>query len=32
MSDNEHEIGKVVIGIGFFVGTGTLLILHLLFQ
>jgi hypothetical protein len=32
MSDDEHEIGKVVIGVVFFVGMGILLILHLLFR
>jgi hypothetical protein len=32
MSDDEHEIGKVVIGVGFFVGVGILLVLRLLFQ
>ena len=32
MSDDEHEIGKVVMGVVFFVGVGTLLVLRLLFQ
>ena len=32
MSDDEHEIGKVVMGVVFFVGVSILLVSRLLFQ
>jgi hypothetical protein len=32
MSDDEKELNKVIFGVGFFVGVGTLWVLHLLFQ
>jgi hypothetical protein len=32
MSDDEHEISKVVMGVVFFVGVSIILVLQLLFQ